>query len=98
MIKKLSCLNNKRIYLLGLILPIAVVLMLPTFQQPVKADGIQDGQNEAEQDFMRSNGQNKDPGCSPENGVDYCTAYKFGYESRWAHMSAVYDCSSGECQ
>ena len=67
-------------------------------QQPVQAGGLQDGQSEAEQDFRGSNGQDKDPGCSPENGVDYCTAYKAGYESRWAHMWLSYDCSSGECQ
>jgi hypothetical protein len=73
------------------------VLAIPV-QQPVQAGALQDGQSEAEQDFMRSNGQDKDPGCSPENGVDYCTAYKLGYESRWGHMWALYDCSSGECQ
>lgn len=98
MIKKLSCLNNKSIYLVGLVLPVALVLMVPTFQQPVHAGVFEDGQSEAEQDFMRSNGEEKDPGCSPENGVDYCTAYKLGYESRWAHMWALYDCSSGVCQ
>jgi hypothetical protein len=47
---------------------------------------------------MSSNGQNKDPSCSPENGVDYCTAYKLGYEAKWAHMSLVFDCSSGVCK
>jgi hypothetical protein len=73
------------------------VLAIPV-QQPVQAGGFQDGQSEAEQDFMRSNGQDKDPGCSPQNGVDYCTEYKAGYESRWAHMWLIYDCSSGECQ
>ena len=67
-------------------------------QQPVQAGGLQDGQSEAEQDFNRSNGQDKDPGCSPENGVDYYTAYKAGYESRWAHMWLLFDCRSGECQ
>jgi hypothetical protein len=67
-------------------------------QQPVQASGLQDGQSEAEQDFMRSNGQDKDPGCSPENGVDYCTEYKLGYETKWAHMWLVFDCRSGVCQ
>jgi hypothetical protein len=98
MIKKLNCFKNKSIYLAGIVLPIALVLVLPTFQQPVRAGAFQDGQSEAEQDFMRSNGQDKDSGCSPENGVDYCTGYKLGYESRWAHMWALYDCSSGVCQ
>jgi hypothetical protein len=73
-----------------------VLLAIPS-QQPVRANGYQDGQSEAEQDFMRSNGQDKDPGCNPENGVDYCTAYKLGYEAKWAHMWLVFDCSSGEC-
>ena len=73
------------------------VLALPV-QQPVQAGGYQDGQSEAEQDFMRSNGQNKDPGCSPENGVDYCTEYKLGYEAKWGHMWLVFDCRSGVCQ
>jgi hypothetical protein len=73
------------------------VLAVPA-QQPVQAGALQDGQSEAEQDFNRSNGQDKDPGCSSENGVDYCTAYKFGYETRWAHMWATFDCSSGVCQ
>ena len=76
----------------------ASTLLLASSQQPVQAAAFQDGQSEAEQDFMRSNGQDKDPGCSPENGVDYCTAYKLGYESRWAHMWAVFNCSSGVCQ
>jgi hypothetical protein len=67
-------------------------------QQPVQADGFEDGQSEAEQDFNRSNGQDKDAGCSPGNGVDYCTAHKLGYESRWVHMWTVFDCSSGVCQ
>lgn len=85
-----------------LVIVTGTLLAIPA-QQPVQADaadadGFQDGQGEAEQDFKRSSGQNKDPGCSPENGVDYCTAYKLGYESRWAHMWALYDCSSGECQ
>jgi hypothetical protein len=96
MIKKLNCFKNKS--LVGLILSIALVLMSPTFLQPTQAGPLEDGPSEAEQDFLRSNGQNKDPGCSPENGVDYCTAYKFGYETRWAHMWALYDCSSGVCQ
>ena len=73
------------------------ILALPV-QQPVQAGGFEDGQSEAEQDFNRSDGQDKDPGCSPKNGVDYCTAYKLGYESRWAHMWALFDCSSGVCQ
>ena len=98
MIKKLNCFKNKSIYLAGLVLPIALVLMLPTLQQTVHAGPLEDGQSEAEQDFIRSNGQDKDPGCSPENGVDYCTNYKLGYETRWAHMSITYDCSSGVCQ
>ena len=93
-----SSFKSKSIYLIGLALPIALVLMLPTFQQPAQAAAFEDGQSEAEQDFMRSNGQNKDPGCSLENGVDYCTSYKLGYESRWAHMWAVFNCSSGVCQ
>lgn len=76
---------------------IGTILAIPA-QQPVQAGGFEDGQSEAEQDFQRSNGQDKDPGCSPQNGVDYCTAYKLGYESKWAHMWAVFDCSSGECQ
>ena len=50
------------------------VLTLATFQQPVHAGAFQDGQNEAEQDFLRSNGQDEDSGCNSENGVDYCTA------------------------
>jgi hypothetical protein len=74
----------------------AAILAIPV-QQPVRAGGFQDGLSEAEQDFNRSNGQDKDPGCSPENGVEYCTQYKLGYESRWAHMWTVFDCSSGEC-
>ena len=98
MLNKPNCFKNKSIYLAGLITPIALVLMLSTFQQPVHAGPLEDGQSEAEQDFLRSNGQNKDPGCNPQNGVDYCTAYKLGYESRWAHMWALYDCSSGVCQ
>jgi hypothetical protein len=73
------------------------VLALPA-QQPVQAGGFEDGQSEAEQDFMRSNGQDKDPGCSPQNGVNYCTAYKAGYEAKWAHMWLVFDCRSGVCQ
>ena len=78
------------------------VLAIPALQ-PVQADeadasGFQDGQSEAEQDFMRSNGQDKDPGCSPQNGVDYCTAYKLGYEAKWGHMWIVFDCRSGVCQ
>ena len=82
---------------------VASTLLAIPIQQPVQAneadaDGFQDGQGEAEQDFKRSNGQNKDPGCSPENGVDYCTAYKLGYESRWAHMWTVFDCRNGVCQ
>jgi hypothetical protein len=76
---------------------VGTLLAIPV-QQPVQAGGFEDGQSEAEQDFNRSNGQGKDPGCSPENGVDYCTAYKAGYESRWAHMWAIFDCSSGQCQ
>jgi hypothetical protein len=74
-----------------------VLLVIPA-QQPVQAGPYEDGQSEAEQDFMRSNGQDKDPGCSPENGVDYCTAYKLGYEAKWGHMWLVFDCSSGECR
>ena len=98
MIKKLSCFKNKSIFLAGLALSAALVLTLSTFQQPAQAGPFEDGQSEAEQDFMRSNGQNKDTGCSPQNGVDYCTAYKLGYESRWLHMSMTFNCSSGECQ
>jgi hypothetical protein len=73
------------------------LLAIPV-QQTVHAGPLEDGQSEAEQDFIRSNGQDKDPGCGPENGVDYCTNYKLGYETRWAHMSITYDCSSGVCQ
>jgi hypothetical protein len=76
-----------------------IAVSLTTQQQQVQAvGGFQDGQSEAEQDFMRSNGQDKDPGCSPENGVDYCTEYKLGYEAKWAHMWIVFDCRSGVCQ
>jgi hypothetical protein len=75
-----------------------LLLVVPSQQQQVQASPFQDGQNQAEQDFMSSNGQNKDPSCSPENGVDYCTAYKLGYEAKWAHMWIVFDCSSGECR
>jgi hypothetical protein len=82
---------------IAVLVVVGTLLALPV-QQPVLAGGFEDGQSEAEQDFNRSNGQNKDPGCSPENGVDYCTAYKLGYESRWAHMWALFDCSSGQCQ
>ena len=82
----------------GIIAAILLVTVILTIQQQVQAGGFEDGQSEAEQDFNRSNGQDKDPGCSPKNGVDYCTAYKLGYESRWAHMWAVFNCSSGECQ
>lgn len=80
-----------------IVVVVTALFAIPS-QQPVQAAAFQDGQSEAEQDFMRSNGQDKDPGCSPENGVDYCTAYKLGYESRWAHMWAVFNCSSGVCQ
>jgi hypothetical protein len=82
---------------IAILVVFGAILAIPT-QQPVQAGGFEDGQSEAEQDFNRSNGQDKDPGCSPENGVDYCTQYKLGYESRWAHMWAIFDCSSGECQ
>lgn len=82
---------------IAILVVFGAVLAIPA-QQPVQAGALQDGQSEAEQDFMRFNGQDKDSGCSPENGVDYCTAYKLGYESRWAHMWTLYDCSSGECQ
>ena len=78
-------------------LPVAVNLATQQ-QQPVRAGGLQDGQGEAEQDFNRSNGQDKDPGYSPENGVDCCAAYKAGYESRWAHIWLLSDCRGGECQ
>jgi hypothetical protein len=82
---------------IAVLVVVGAILAIPA-QQPVQAGGFEDGQSEAEQDFQRSNGQDKDPGCSPKNGVDYCTAYKLGYESRWAHMWAVFNCSSGECQ
>jgi hypothetical protein len=82
---------------IAILVVFGAILAIPT-QQPVQAGGFEDGQSEAEQDFNRSNGQDKDPGCSSENGVNYCTAYKAGYESRWAHMWAVFDCSSGVCQ
>jgi hypothetical protein len=82
---------------IAVLIVVGTILAIPA-QQPVQAGGFEDGQSEAEQDFQRSNGQDKDPGCSPQNGVDYCTAYKLGYESKWAHMWAVFDCSSGECQ
>ena len=94
---ELNCFKNKSIYLLGVV-PVALVLMLASFQQPVQANAYQDGQNQAEQDFMSSNGQDKNTSCSPEYGVDYCTGYKLGYEAKWAHMSLVFDCSSGECR
>jgi hypothetical protein len=77
---------------------IAGTLLVIPAQQPVQAGGFEDGQGEAEQDFKRSMGQDKDAGCSPGNGVDYCTAYKLGYESRWVHMWTVFDCSSGVFQ
>jgi hypothetical protein len=82
---------------IAVLVVVGTLLAIPV-QQPVHAGPLEDGQSEAEQDFIRSNGQDKDPGCSPENGVDYCTNYKLGYETRWAHMSITYDCSSGVCQ
>jgi hypothetical protein len=82
---------------IAVLVVVGTLLAIPV-QQPVQAGGFEDGQSEAEQDFNRSNGQDKDPGCSPKNGVDYCTAYKAGYESRWAHMWLLFDCSSGVCQ
>jgi hypothetical protein len=84
-----------------LILAVTLVGAIFAVQLPPQvqaSSGYQDGQNQAEQDFMNSNGQDKDPSCSPENGVDYCTAYKLGYEAKWAHMSLVFDCSSGVCK
>lgn len=82
---------------IAILVVFGAILAIPV-QHPVQAGGFEGGQSVAEQDFKRSNGQNKDPGCSPENGVDYCTAYKAGYESRWAHMWLLFDCRSGECQ
>ena len=84
----------------GIIAAILLVTVILTAQQQqvLAVGGYQDGQSEAEQDFMRSNGQDKDPGCSPQNGVNYCTEYKLGYEAKWGHMWIVFDCRSGVCQ
>lgn len=97
MTKKFSCLKSKSVYLVGLVLTTVFVLMVPTFQQLVKAGGFQDGQSEAEQDFMKSNGEEKDLGCSTENGFEYWEACKVGYESRWVEICKLFN-SSGVCQ
>lgn len=92
--------THQKVLKTGIIAAILLVTVILTAQQQQAqaVGGYQDGQSEAEQDFMRSNGQDKDPGCSPENGVNYCTAYKLGYEAKWAHMWLVFDCRSGVCQ
>lgn len=98
MIRRPESFNRESLRILILALAfLALIFAIPAPQQ-VQAAAFQDGQSEAEQDLMRSNGRDKDPGCSPENGVDYCTAYKLGYEAKWAHMWLVFDCRSGVCK
>ena len=80
-----------------LVVTVVSIFVIPTTQQ-VKAGPLEAGQGEAEQDFINSAGQDKDPDCNAENGVDWCTLYKLGYNTRWMHMESVYDCSSGVCQ
>lgn len=86
------------ISLVVIVMTMGIAFLMLSFPEQVKAGGLEDGQSEAENDFINSAGEDKDPDCNAENGVNYCTAYKVGYNTRWAHMEGTYDCSSGVCK